>query len=238
MNKRFAVFDIDGTLIRWQLYHAIVDELAIQGFLGEKAKSQLHEARMIWKNRRYINAFKDYESELIKIYEKALGKIDPKSFDELVDRIIEEYKDQVNTYTRDLLQDLRTKGYFIIAISGSHHELIEKLGRYYNFDDWEGTKYERLAGKFSGEKYVASLNKAKVLNKMIIKHSLSVQDSYGIGDSPGDISILEMVENPIAFNPDKELFDNATEQGWPIVIERKNVIYKLQRVNNKYVLAT
>jgi ornithine cyclodeaminase/alanine dehydrogenase-like protein (mu-crystallin family) len=30
MNKnRFAVFDIDGTLIRWQLYHAVVDLQAL-----------------------------------------------------------------------------------------------------------------------------------------------------------------------------------------------------------------
>src|SRR3546814_11785501 len=26
--KKFAVFDIDGTLIRWQLYHAVVETVA------------------------------------------------------------------------------------------------------------------------------------------------------------------------------------------------------------------
>ena len=28
MPRPFAVFDIDGTIIRWQLYHALADELA------------------------------------------------------------------------------------------------------------------------------------------------------------------------------------------------------------------
>ncbi len=28
MSQPFAVFDIDGTIIRWQLYHALADELA------------------------------------------------------------------------------------------------------------------------------------------------------------------------------------------------------------------
>ncbi len=39
--------------------------------------------------------------------------------------------------------------------------------------------------------------------------------------------MLEFVENPIAFNPEDTLFEKAKEQGWKIVIERKNVTYEL-----------
>jgi phosphoserine phosphatase len=41
MSKRFAVFDLDGTLVRWQLYHALVDRLAKKGYLGEGVEATL-----------------------------------------------------------------------------------------------------------------------------------------------------------------------------------------------------
>jgi phosphoserine phosphatase len=49
--------------------------------------------------------------------------------------------------------------------------------------------------------------------------------------------MLSMVKQPIAFNPTKELFKTAQQNGWEIVIERKNMIYKLEVKNGSYVLA-
>lgn len=236
MSKQFAVFDIDGTLIRWQLYHAIVDKMASKGLLGESAKGELKEARAIWKNREHRQAFADYEKVLIRIYESALNEINPQDFDDLVDTVINQYKDQVYTFTRDLIKDLKDREYFLLAISGSHHELVERLAKYYGFDDWIGTKYERVDGKFSGEKFVASFDKASVLKELIQKNDLSLQDSYAVGDSHSDAGMLATAKNPIAFNPDLRLYETAKENKWPIVIERKNVVYRLSASNNKYLL--
>ena len=33
-SRPFAVFDIDGTLIRWQLYHAVADDMAKQNIIN------------------------------------------------------------------------------------------------------------------------------------------------------------------------------------------------------------
>lgn len=235
-GKKFAVFDIDGTLIRWQLYHAIVDKMASRGLLGEGAKGELKEARAIWKNREHRQAFADYEKVLIRIYESALDEIDPKDFDNLVDKVIDQYKDQVYTYTRDLIKDLSGQGYFLLAISGSHEELVERLAKYYGFDDWVGTKYERVNGKFTGEKFVASFDKASVLKDLVEKHNLSLDESYAVGDSHSDATMLEVAQNPIAFNPDLRLFEVAQKNNWPIVVERKNVVYSLQKENDRYSL--
>ena len=37
-----------------------------------------------------------------------------------------------------------------------------------------------------------------------------------------------MVQTPIVFNPNHSLFEVAHRRGWPIVVERKDVIYNLQ----------
>ena len=237
MSKNFAVFDIDGTLIRWQLFHAVVDKLAKIGALGDDAHDQIHEARMRWKRREGPDGFYAYEQELVKLYDQAVKKLEPKEFDTMTDQVIDEYKDQVYTYTRDLVASLKNEGYTLLAISGSQKELVEKIANYYGFDDYVATEYTRGDSGFSGEVTVASHDKKTALEFLIQKHDLSLQGSYAVGDSKSDAPMLAMVENPIAFNPDKNLYDEAVNKGWQIVLERKNVVYKLNKLGNNYQLS-
>jgi HAD superfamily hydrolase (TIGR01490 family) len=234
--KKFAVFDIDGTLIRWQLYHAVVDKLAKTGALGKDAEKQLREARMTWKKREHPEAFKKYELELVGVYHGAFKNVDVAVFDAMVQEVIEEYKDQVYTYTRDLIKDLKGQGYMLLAISGSHSELVQEIAKYYGFDDFVGSQFGRKDGKFTEMEFRANKDKKSVLQKLAEKHHLSFDSSIAVGDSLSDASMLEIVEQPIAFNPDQELLNIAKEQGWQIIVERKNVIYKLQPVNGTYAL--
>jgi HAD superfamily hydrolase (TIGR01490 family) len=234
--KKFAVFDIDGTLIRWQLYHAVVDKLAKLGHLGLDAHEQIHHYRMKWKRREHPESFRDYEQFLVKLYESALQKLQPSVFDEIAQEVAEEYKEQVYTYTKKLLNKLKQNDYFCLAISGSHHELVAMVAKSHGFDDWIGTKYHRAAGTFTGYSKVASHDKAKTLKELVGKHSLTFDDSYAIGDTKGDIPMLNLVTNPIAFNPNRDLYDYAKNSGWPMVVERKNVIYELQKTGETYEL--
>jgi HAD superfamily hydrolase (TIGR01490 family) len=235
-GQPFAVFDIDGTLVRWQLYHAVVDRLAAYDLLGPEARHTLHQARMVWKRREHREAFRAYELELIKVYEEALPNLDPDTFDKIAEEVAEEYKTQVYTYTRNLARKLKSKGYFLIAISGSHQELVQHVAKQYGFDDWVGSRYERKNDRFTGKKFVASFDKKSILQTCVKSHQLGQQGSYAIGDSGSDVAVLEMVAHPIAFNPDFELLKVAKSRGWEIVIERKNVIYELGQHDGKYIL--
>lgn len=235
--KKFAVFDIDGTLIRWQLYHVIVDRLAANGELAPGSHEILKAARRKWKNREHAESFGEYEQTLIKVYESSLETINAAVFDELVHAVIEEYQDQIYTFTKKLATSLKQEGYILLAISGSHHELVEKVAQKYHFDDWVGTKYERTGGGYSGDAFIASHHKAEVLQSLITKHGLSTTQSYAIGDSKSDAPMLAMVENPIAFNPDTHLYNIAHGKRWDIVLERKNMIYRLKYEHGNYILA-
>ena len=234
--KRFAVFDIDGTLIRWQLYHAIVNRLAKKKLLAPDAYKKLHDARMAWKTRQNPNAFKQYEALLINIFEDSFAILNTSDFDQAVEEIINEYSDQVYVYTRDLIKKLKGEGYCLLAISGSQHELVGHLAKHYGFDDWQGTDYERKDGKFSGKVTVASQEKRKALEVLVKKHGLEYKDSWAVGDSASDAPMLKMVKNPIAFNPDRDLFELAQKHGWKIILERKNMVYHLEQQDEQYVL--
>lgn len=235
--KKFAVFDIDGTLIRWQLYHAITNNLAKKGLLGEGAFHELKRHRAKWKNREHTNAFKDYERQVVRLFDSSITNIDPNDLQTAIDEVVHEYKNQTYSYTRDLITELRKRKYFLLAISGSQTEIVGPIAKEYGFDDFIGSTYHKKAGRFTGEKEIVALDKQKALNSLIVKHSLNVDGSIGIGDTESDIPVLEKVDVPIVFNPERKLYDKAIENGWKIVIERKNVIYELEEKNGSYVLA-
>lgn len=233
-KRSFAVFDIDGTLIRWQLYHAIADSLAQKGHIKPESYQAMREARMAWKKRG--GNFKDYEKQVIVIYEAVLQTLSFEQLQKAIDAVFEEYKDQIYTYTRDLIAELKQKNYLLFAISGSQTEIVAKIADYYGFNDYVGTVYERTKTSFSGQKTIGSFEKDKTLRQMVKKHGASWDDSLAIGDSHSDISMLELVKQPIAFNPDKDLYSYAEAKGWKIVIERKNMVYELGKANGKYQL--
>lgn len=235
--KKFAVFDFDGTLIRWQLYHAIVDQLAKENLVDKVSYEKVLAARLKWKARESNDAFRDYELTLVRCYEKSLSKLTTGEFDQAVNKVFEEHKSQVYVYTRNLLKDLKSKDYFLIAISGSHREVVELIAKHYGFDDWVGTKFEKVDGKFTGNYQFAGAEKDKILKLLSQEHNLTFDDSFAVGDSESDIPMLELVENPIAFNPSEKLYQHAKSQGWKIVLERKNVVYELQLNNGEYRLS-
>jgi HAD superfamily hydrolase (TIGR01490 family) len=233
--KKFAVFDIDGTLIRWQLYHAIADEMARRGHIEPASYQAMREARMAWK-KRTGGTFKDYELQVIEIYEAVLKTLSFDQLEEAIDAVFEEYKDQVYVYTRDLIAKLKQNDYLLFAISGSQTEIVAKIAGYYGFDDYVGTTYKRLGGRFSGQKTIGSHDKDKALKNLVTKHTANYKKSMGIGDGSSDISMLELVETPVAFNPEKALFEHAKSKGWKVVIERKNMVYELETKDGTYGL--
>jgi HAD superfamily hydrolase (TIGR01490 family) len=227
-QKPFAVFDIDGTLIRWQLYHALADSLVKLGFIAPVKFQAIKDARMVWKRRESAESFRLYENRLIKLYADILSEITAEQLEESAEAVFQEYKDQVYTYTRGLIAELKSKEYLLFAISGSQIEIVKKIAKHYGFDDCVGTVYERKGNKFTGKIAVASLNKSSILKELIVKHYASLKGSVAVGDGLSDTSMLDMVEKPIAFNPEKRLLIHAQNRGWEIVIERKNVVYQLK----------
>lgn len=236
MSRPFAVFDIDGTIIRWQLYHAICDAMAKAGIIDEQAFQEVRKQRMSWKTREHDQAFIEYEKQLIEVFNEALTKTGVQNFHQIVQEVFDKYKDQVYTYTRDLIKDLKSRDYILFAISGSPDIIVKEMVEYYGFDDFMATSFEVDGDKFKGYKYLVIGQKHQALDQLVQKHQLSYQDSYGIGDSEGDIEMLAKTENPIAFNPNRKFYEEAKKRHWPIVVERKNTIYKLTASGEGYVL--
>lgn len=235
--SKFAVFDIDGTLIRWQLYHAVADKLARRGHIGVIEYQALQQARMTWKKREQANSFDRYELTLVNLVSQAMVGLSVDEFMAACRSVLAEYKDQVYRYTRGLLRELKDDGYLLFAISGSQREIVQMLADYYGFDDYGGSESEVKDGRYTGAQQSLRRDRKPVyLQELVKKHGATYKDSVGVGDSESDIPLLKTVERPIAFNPSKLLYEHARQHSWPIIIERKNVIYELEPKDGRYEL--
>jgi len=236
VKQPVAIFDIDGTFFRWQLFHELVFQLKDMGCFDKKTTAKLEESFLNW--RALKASWAEYENQVVATIEDAITSINPKQVEEAAQKIIDKSGHKVYAYTAQLAQQLKKEGYFLLAITGSQQEVAELFAKKHGFDDCIGLVHERENEQYTGKyaRFVVN-NKLSLAQDYIAEHNLTLENSYGIGDSASDIDILSLVTHPIAFNPSKELLDEAQMRKWPIIIERKNIMYRLEMSQNGYQLA-
>lgn len=224
--RKVAVFDIDGTIFRSSLLLELVERLVEKGVFPKGARVAYEQEEREWLDRKG-----DYDTFINRVVEVFAQHAKGISYDEvnyLSGEIIEEKKDRVYRYTRDLIKELKEQGYYLLAISHSPKLTVDGFGYEMGFDKVYGTIYEVGPNEcFTGELEERDLiyNKAAVLQRAMRKENLTLEGSVAVGDTESDISMLEMVERPIAFNPNQKLYKHAKIRQWEIVVERKDVIY-------------
>ncbi|MFA6503164.1 MAG: HAD-IB family hydrolase [Candidatus Paceibacterota bacterium] len=228
MKKPVAVFDIDGTIFRSSLLIELVERLIEKGIFPESARAMYDEERVQWLDRKG-----DYEAYIMKVVETFASQLKGVPYGPVADaagEIIEEKRDRVYRYTRDLIADLKRRGYYLLAITRSPKFIADGFGYECGFDKVYGMFYATgPSDNFTGEIEDADLimNKAAILTRVFRKEEVTLEGSIGVGDTESDIPMLEMVETPIAFNPNQKLLTHAKRRGWKVVVERKDVIYEI-----------
>jgi len=223
--SKFAVFDIDGTIFRSSLYIEIVYELAREKVI-ELPQKKHEQAYSGWLTRR-DKGYDNYRDRMVEFMESQLEGMKVTDFEKAADTVVANQADHVYVYTRRLIKQLKDEGYFLIALSGSQTQLVERFARRWQFDDFVGQIYEEKQGVFTGNSSKSHKDKHVLIEPIIEKHSLVWKDSIAVGDTEGDISLLQKVDKAVAFNPNRALYRKAVESGWEIIVERKDMIYKL-----------
>ncbi len=238
-KRKFAVFDIDGTLYRDALFHDLVRVMKARGLISPEDATKTDSAWEIYKTRAEKDAFKKFSDLHVEAFTNVMHKISRPLFNEMVQEVMTIKKNYVYTYTKNLLNSLKKQGYILVTISGSFQEMVGPFATYHGFDIAWGEVNEWGSNElFTGKSLrLTYKNKQKHLQQIIKENNLDMADSYGVGDTIADTEILEMVEHPIAFNPSDQLYNYAREHKWKIVVERKNVIYELEPENGRFILA-
>lgn len=238
MAQKVAFFDLDGTFFRWQLYLELVFELKERDVFDAETATKLNESFVAWQGKK--RPWRDFEITTIQAFESVLTNLTTDTFDDAAQAVVSRSGHRIYNYTKKLLDTLKLKGYYTLAISGSHQEIAGLFAEKYGFDECIGAIYERQDTRFTGNisRFVPGRKHEIIEEFLSVNPDKTLKGSVAIGDSEGDISMLEMVDRPIAFNPSADLLEEAKRRGWEIVIERKSLAYTLKKGDDgPYVLA-
>jgi HAD superfamily hydrolase (TIGR01490 family) len=213
-----AFFDLDKTIIATSSVIALGGPLYREGLISKRTI-----ARGIYAQLVYMVVGAD-EEKMDRMREAMLTLT--KGWDrERVSEIVRETLDQVITpviYAEalDLIDEHKRAGRKTVIISSSPVETVQAIGEHLGVDDVIATRARIDAdGRYTGELefYAYGPHKAEAIREMAVREGIDLARSYGYSDSITDLPMLELVGNPVAVNPDRELARVARDREWETI---------------------
>lgn len=234
MTNKAAFFDIDGTIFRNSLMIEHFKKLVAFEVIDPSIwYTKIKKVYLEWESR--FGDFEKYLEVLAKVYLDELKGVKKDYIQYIAAHVIKVNGDMVYKYSRDRIEWHKEQGHMVFFVSGSPDFLVSKMAEKYGVTEYRGSIYKvDENNNFTGEivQMWDSASKQKAIDELIEKYQVDLENSYAYGDTTGDFSMLKMMGNPVAINPNRELFlaikdDEELAQKTTIIVERKDIIYKL-----------
>lgn len=234
MGNIVAFFDIDGTLYREGLISEIFKKLVKYEIIEPEKWFNIVKPEYVKWDKRQGN-YDNYLLKMAEIYLEAVKGLHVSQVEFIANKVVEQKGDRVYTYTRDMISWHKAQGHKVITISGSPVELVKAMAFRHGFDDYRGSIYQiDTFDVYTGTVIPMwdSKNKQTAILELCEIYDIDLSKSYAYGDTAGDFSMFQMVNNPVCVNPTRELLnkvleDKETSQKVKIIVERKDMIYRL-----------
>jgi len=211
-----ALFDLDNTLIAGDSDHAWGE------FLVSKELVDAEEYKKA--NDRY---FIDYQQGTLDIHDYLAFSLRPLTHYSTQEMhtwrevFIEEcIRPLLLPAATELLNKHREAGDQLLIITATNRFITEPIARLLGVNELIAAEPGFINGRYTGKIVgVPSFREGKVtrLNQWLAEKDLSLKNSWFYSDSHNDLPLLELVDNPVAVDPDEALHQRATQAGWPIL---------------------
>lgn len=218
-----AIFDLDNTLLDG-------DSDYLWGvFLSETGAvdREHYEA----ENLRF---FQQYEAGELDIHEFLRFSLRPLSENETeqLERWRNTFLQQkivpiITPAARELVERHRRAGDTLMIITATNAFVTAPIAEMLGIDHLIATQPQMRNGRYTGEvEGTPSFREGKVerLQTWLDERAESLQGSSFYSDSHNDIPLLELVENPVAVDPDEKLLLRARKMGWPVISLRQPAV--------------
>ncbi len=210
------IFDLDGTLIQCdsssQFCHFCVDK----GLVADP--DYLSKERSIMQD---YSAQKMQIEDYIKLQVQPLLPLSVSEVARLSDEFVEvRAANYIYQQGKALIEKFVEQGDRVVIVSATAEFIVTAIAKSLGVTDVIAIQIERDNEQYTENvKGVASYREGKVtrLQQWLENEQLSLENSYFYSDSINDLPLLELVDNPVATNPDEKLKAYALDKGWPIV---------------------
>lgn len=222
---RVAIFDFDGTLYDKETFNSLMQHLKdhpdyqneykhffrniLPPFIGHKLKIYPTHKMRAYSMQLYVNALDRLSIKELNAFFYSLAKEMRKDFNLLtIKRFKEHHNENIHT----------------MLVSGAFTDLLTHFTDEFPFDAVIGTDIPILNGEVNKTEkleHIQGTEKNKKINEYLKNQEIDWENSYAYADSYTDLSVLELVGNPVAVNPDEKLKKVALTRNWEIIEVKK-----------------
>lgn len=215
-----AIFDLDNTLIGGDS-----DNLWGQFVCDrELVSSEDFSAR----NEQFYADYKAGTLDIIAYLRFALGPLKGRPREEL-DAWHREFMTSaiepiILPKALELIADHRRRGHELLIITATNHFITKPIAEALGIEEILACEAQIVDGLYTGEPCgVPSYHAGKVtrLNEWLVGRDTTLDGAWFYSDSHNDLPLLELVDNPVAVDPDDTLLARARESGWPVISLRE-----------------
>jgi HAD superfamily hydrolase (TIGR01490 family) len=211
-----AIFDMDNTLIGGDADYLWGEFLCDIGAVDAKMHRE--------KNKHY---YQQYDLGTLDIHEYLEFAIEPLtrfSLEELAGMHQQYMEQKITPIFLDKAQQLidkhRNQGDTLLVVTATCRFITAPIVKHYGIDNLLAIEIEVVDNRYTGKILgIPTYGSGKVDNLIpwLEENGETLAGSSFYSDSHNDIPLLELVEHPIAVNPDAVLKTYAEDKNWPIL---------------------
>jgi HAD superfamily hydrolase (TIGR01490 family) len=211
-----ALFDLDNTLLNgdsdylWGQF--LVERGIVDGSFYESENQRFYDQYL--QGTLDIHEFLRFQLEPLARHNRL--QLESWRADYLQEKIIPILLDNA----RKLIDSHRDQGDETVIITATNRFITEPIANYFGVHTLLATEPEMKDGQYTGGvNGTPCFQEGKVENLQTwLKHNgRSLEDSWFYSDSHNDLPLLELVDHPVAVNPDDRLAAIADKRDWPVI---------------------
>ena len=214
-----AFFDLDKTLLPGAALFPVAREMYRQRYF-----TLADIARLAADQLQYRILGAEAEGSMRRARKTSLEAIRGRRKDEVVHLgrsvVQEEILPRLYPQAVELLTRHKRAGREVYISSSSPQDFLALLAEGLGIDGVVGTRAAIEDGVYTGElegEMCHGPEKARRVAELAAERGIDLERSYAYSDSVNDLPMLELVGNPVAVNPDRDLLTHARRHGWPIL---------------------
>ncbi len=211
-----AIFDLDHTLLAGDSDHAWGQFLIDKEVVDAVSYREANERYYAQYRAGTLDIFEFQEFSLKPLTRHDRAQLDAWHREFLSTRI----RPMITPAARALVEEHRHQGHTLMIITATNRFITGPIAREFAVDHLLATDPEEADGRFTGR--VAGIpcyreGKVARLRLWLEQHHESLTGSWFYSDSHNDLPLLELVDHPVAVNPDDVLRREAGARRWPVM---------------------
>jgi len=215
-----AIFDLDNTLLNGDSDYLWAEFLVENKIVDGENYQQTNQA-----------FYDQYLAGTMDIFEFLAFQLKPLADNSLADLnhwrnnyLVEKIEPIILPTARALITKHQRQGDTLLIITATNSFITTPIAEKLGIPNLIATEPEMINGVYTGNVAgTPSYQKGKVkrLQEWLDTQDLTLEGSYFYSDSHNDLPLLELVEHPIAVDPDPKLQTVAQQRGWKILSLRQ-----------------